>query len=76
MPLRLKRILLNKKLLQQWGPFSMSERVEIIEKVWGYKTNRSFLTRFYKANNVRYLRAKEVYRRSLRQQHQLDPQRQ
>ena len=44
---RLRRQLLSKRLLQQWIPFSMQERVAIIENIWGVQVFTSFLHRFY-----------------------------
>ena len=75
-PARLKRTLLSTKLLQEWGAFSMPERVQIIERVWDYPTNVSFLARFYKAHGIRYRRVKEVYSRALRLKDTLDRERQ
>ena len=74
-PARLQRVLLSAKVLQEWSPFSMKERVQIIERVWDYTTNVSFLSRFYKAHKIKYLRAKEVYMRALRMKDSLDRER-
>ena len=75
-PARLKRTLLSRRLLQEWGAFSMPERVDIIERVWDYETNVSFLSRFYKAHGIKYRRIKEVYSRALRLKDTLDRERQ
>ena len=70
---RLKRTLLSKQLLQEWGPFSIKERVRIIDRVWQQKINWATLINFYKAHKVKYLRSREVYSKALRTRAVLEP---
>ena len=75
LPERLQRALLQRQRLQDWGPFSIPERIRIIDRVWNVKVNWATLVNFYKANKIRYLRSKEVYNRALRSRDVLEVQR-
>ena len=66
LPARLKRALLQRQRLQDWGPFSIAERLRIIDRAWNIKVNWTTLVKFYKANKIKYLRSREVYNKALR----------
>ena len=57
-PDNVKEMLVKPALLYEWSPFSIKERVELIERVWNVKTSPTQLARFYKAKGVKYLAAK------------------
>ena len=61
-----KEALLEPRLLQLLAPFSLRERVAIIEKVFGQRARFSKWTlgNFYRANGVSYRAAKQVYEQS------------
>ena len=74
---RLKRVLLHKATLQQWAPFSIRERLEIIRILYREKMSYATLRSFYKAHKVSYVCGKTaVYRTYLTNQVHLDSQRQ
>ena len=75
MPMRLQRALLDPKLLQQWAPFSLLERTQIIERVFEYKMNKQYLHRFYRVHKVKWLRAKDVYAVAMKKRAELEPKR-
>ena len=72
---RLKRKLLSAKLLQEWAPFSVRERAQIIRRVWGVQLTWTVLQRFYVANGVKYLRNKEVFAKAQRNRRELNEER-
>ena len=72
---RLKRRLLSAKLLQEWAPFSIRERAEMIRRLWNVQLTWTVLHKFYVANNVRYLRNKEVFHKALRNRAELGEER-
>ena len=55
--------LLEPRLLQEWAPYTIRERVVIAQRVWTGRLRLSVTTllRFYKANGVRNRAAKKVY---------------
>ena len=61
-----KQRLLSPAVLNAWVAFSLTERVEIIERHWGLKLSRSSLRNFYKANGVSYSHGQQVYRAALK----------
>ena len=56
-----QRILLSPTLLQQWAPYSLAERIEIIRRVWNIRITPKTLSRFYHAHGVYYRAAKKVF---------------
>ena len=72
---RLRRTLLSARLLQDWAPFSVRERAQIINRLWGVQLTWTVLQRFYVANNVTYKRNKEVFAKARRNRIELTEER-
>ena len=74
-PPRLRRALISKKLLQEWAPYSIKERVDMIERVWQFKMSTTQLAKLYRHHLIKYRAAKQVYRYSITNAARLERQR-
>ena len=72
---RIKRSLLSVKLLQDWAPFTLKERSEIIKRIWNVTLSATHLRRFYVEHGIRFRQAKHVYKTSIIRQDYLDRER-
>ena len=57
----MQRVLLSPTLLQQWAPFSLADRTELIRRVWNVRMAPKTLSRFYHEHGVYYRAAKKVF---------------
>ena len=71
----MRRILTSEELLQQWAPFTLFERCQIILKLWQIKISPTHLRRFYLENKVRYRQGKHVYKYAIQRRETLGSQR-
>ena len=74
-PSRLLRKLISKKLLQEWAPYTIRERVAIIQRVWDFKMSTTQLEKVYKHHGIKHRAAKQVYRYSITNADRLEGQR-
>ena len=58
-------MLLDPKLLQAWAPYSLLQRVQIIEQTYHVSITQQMLGLFYRSRNVRHRNCNEVYRQGL-----------
>ena len=56
-------MLLNKKILQLWAPYSLVERALLVHKVTNYKPSHFLLWEFYRANDIAWKTGKAIYRK-------------
>ena len=61
-PPRIRQALLTPELLQEWAPYTLLERVELMKRVWNVSVSGKYLSLFYRENGVRLRQAKKVYR--------------
>ena len=57
----MQQALLSPTLLQQWAPFSLADRIELIRRVWNVTMTAKTLSRFYHEHGVYYRAAKKVF---------------
>ena len=72
---RVRQALLTPELLQEWAPYTLKERVELIRRVWGVSVSDKYLSLFYRHNGVRLRQAKKVYRFAQQNSRQLAEER-
>ena len=73
----MKEILLREKTIQDWSPFTLAERVQIMQKVWGERVKISVTTlrKFYQNHNVRFRTARQAYKLAMNKREELDAER-
>ena len=61
-PVHVRRVLLSQHLLQVWSPYSLVERVQLIQSTMGLRISSHTLWRFYLDHHVGFYTGLSVYR--------------
>ena len=74
-PETVRRQLLDDGVLEAWMPFSLKERIQLIERLFHITTSPKTLGQFYREHHVQYKTTKQCYRRAIDDREELEEER-